>query len=272
MTLQNQRICEQETMREGRRILRKLAEEGGYLAPAQEGDFALVSCMLPGSVRVAAALVREFRRRDWLAPRAEQRETFAVSDAGVGWLRRQQADHEPFAAQHQLRSERLVKGEDGVEHLVVVNDGESPLGWLRRRGIIDAAELEAGERLRRDFTLAQLTPRMGIDLGAPVVDGSRGTAHDVAVADTVLDAKQRFSRAMRAAGPVLSDLLFDVCCHLIGLEAAESARDWPRRTAKVVLQIGLGRLAGHYGLNVRRHRAAMRSWHLECGEELQPSP
>jgi len=271
MERDGQGICEQETVREGRRVLRKLAEEGGHLAPAVEGDFALVSCVLPGSVRVSVAAVREFRRRDWLAPRGDAPETFDLSDVGLGWLRRQQATHEPFAAQHQLRVERLVKGEDGVEHPVVVNEGESPLGWLKRRGIIDASELEAGERLRRDFTLAQLSPRMGVDLGAPVVDGARGAMHEVPLADTVLAAKQRFSRAMSAAGPVLSDLLFDVCCHLIGLEAAESARAWPRRTAKVVLQIGLDRLAAHYGLNVRRRRAAMRSWRMECGEELQPS-
>jgi hypothetical protein len=63
---------------------------------------------------------------------------------------------------------------------------------------------------------------MNIDLGAPVVDNT--CLHDAALADTVPAAEQRFTGAMRAAGPVLSDLLFDVCCHLIGLEAAESAR------------------------------------------------
>jgi hypothetical protein len=29
---------------------------------------------------------------------------------------------------------------------------------------------------------------------------------------------------MRAVGPGLSDLLFDVCCHLRGLEEAEEAK------------------------------------------------
>jgi Domain of unknown function (DUF6456) len=269
MARTGQGICEQDAVDEGRRILRKLAEEGGHLAPTEEGDFALMSCVLPGSVRIAAAMVREFRRRDWLAPRPGAPETFVLSDAGLGWVRRQLAPQDPFAAQHQLRGERVIKDEGGAERPVVVNDGESPLGWLHRRGIIDTAELEAGERLRRDFTYAQLSPRMGIDLAMPVVDNT--CVHDAALADTVLAAKQRFTRAMRAAGPVLSDLLFDVCCHLIGLEAAESARDWPRRTAKVVLQIGLARLAGHYGLNVRRNRAVMRSWRMECGEEAQPS-
>jgi hypothetical protein len=95
------------------------------------------------------------------------------------------------------------------------------------------------------------------------VDGVRGAKSDPPLADTVLAAKQRFGRAMAAAGPVLSDLLFDVCCHLTGLEAAGGARSWPQRTARVVLQIALDRLAAHYGMNVRVQRAATRSWRLE---------
>src|ERR1700679_1296175 len=253
-----QRICEQEVAREGRRVLRKLAEAGGHLAPLNRRAFAVVSCTHPGQVRVAPELIGEFRRRDWLAPRGTVPETFALGDAGLGWLRREQATHEPFAAQHQLRSERLMKGPDGKSHVVVINEGEAPLGWLRHRGLIDAVQHEAGEKLRRDFELAQLSPRLGADLTAPLLDGMRGPRAEPALADTVLAAKQRFGRAMAAAGPVLSDLLFDVCCHLTGLEAAGGARQWPQRTARVVLQIALDRLAVHYGMTVHNQHAAGR--------------
>jgi len=69
---------------------------------------------------------------------------------------------------------------------------------------------------------------------------------------------------MKAAGPTLSDLLFDVCCHLMGLEDAESGFGWPRRTGKIVLVIALDRLAAHYGLTVTGPaRAPMRSWQAE---------
>ncbi len=259
--------CEQEVVREGRRVLRKLEETGGHLMAVSPTSFGLVSCALPETIRVEAALVREFHRRDWLAPRGTDPQTYTLSDPGLFWLRRQQADHEPFAAQHRLTAERMVKGEDGVEHRVVVNEGESPLGWLRKRGGIDAVQFEAGERLRRDFTIAQLTPRMGMDLSAPVVDGVRGARPEAELSEMVLAAKQRFSRAMREAGPIISDLLFDVCCHLIGLEVAESTRAWPRRAAKVVLQIGLDRLAGHYGLSVTNKRAPLRGWRADEASE-----
>jgi hypothetical protein len=81
----------------------------------------------------------------------------------------------------------------------------------------------------------------------------------------VLAAKQRFSAAMRAAGPGLNDLLFDVCCHLRGLGEAERAKRWPARSAKVVLAIALDRLAEHYGLRVRG-RARVRAWQMAEGE------
>jgi hypothetical protein len=80
--------------------------------------------------------------------------------------------------------------------------------------------------------------------------------------DTVLSARQRFNRAMRAAGPGLSDLLFDVVCHLRGLEDAERAYGWPHRSARVVLGIALNALACHYGLRVTGE-PRLRSWRSE---------
>jgi hypothetical protein len=212
-------------------------------------------------------MVHAFCARGWLSKRGTTPETYALADAGLFWLRRQNAEGQPFAEQHQILATKLVKDDAGVIRKVTVDEGESPLGWLRHRGAIDPVQFEAGERLRRDFTLAQMTPRMGVDLAAPLVDGTR-VPHTAEFSERVLAAKQRFSRAMGAAGPVLSDLLYDVCCHLIGLESAESARSWPRRTAKVVLQIGLDRLATHYGLRVTARRAALRSWIAED----QPAP
>jgi hypothetical protein len=248
---------------EGRRVLAKLDELGGHLMKINRNEYGLVSPALPDTVRVPLAMLHEFHRRGWLRTRGTKPETFVLADPGLFWLRRQRAAGEPFAEQHQILAERLVKGDDGVVRKVTIDEGESPLGWLRHRGAIDLVQFEAGERLRRDFTVAQMTPRMAIDLSAPVVDGVRGARPEAELTERVLAAKQRFGGAMRSAGPVISDLLFDVCCHLIGLEAAESARAWPRRTAKVVLQIGLDRLASHYGLRAVAHHASLRGWRLD---------
>lgn len=144
------------------------------------------------------------------------------------------------------------------------NPAESPLAWLARRqgkdgrAMVDAAQLQAGERLRADFTRANLTPR--ITSRWSEVSGA-GTPE--AFTDMVLAAKLRVSRALTAVGPELSGVLLDVCCFLKGMETVERERGWPARTAKVVLCLALDRLAAHYGISASatgRGRARMRAW------------
>lgn len=259
-------VCEAQVAREARRVFRKLAHPGAHIAGDQEGPgFALFVSERAKKRRFAIApeVMREFLRRDWLKPRATTPESWCLSAAGEGWYRRAQAGADGFAAQHQLRAEKLVETHEGTRR-VIVNEGEAPLGWLRKRRLIDSAQFEAGERLRRDYTIARLTPRLGVDLSAPMVLGRRGARNHEAISETVLAAKQRFRAAMAAVGPGLADLLFDVCCHLSGLAEVEQEREWPRRSAKVVLDIALDRLAGHYGMRVTgRARAPMRAWQME---------
>jgi hypothetical protein len=68
------------------------------------------------------------------------------------------------------------------------------------------------------------------------------------MSDAAVAARQRFYRALEAVGSELAGLLVDVCCHDLGLAAAERVRGWPLRSAKVVLELALTALARHYGL------------------------
>jgi Domain of unknown function (DUF6456) len=259
-------IGDGELQREARRILRRMEAGDTILTRLEDGRFTLTRDGKAdrSHTRVMADAVAGFRARDWIVPRGTRPESFAMSAAGAAWLRRTLADGDPYEAQHQLRTKRLILDAEGVERLVDSNEAESPLTWLRTRRMIDAVQCEAGERLRRDFTLAQLAPRLGIDLTAPIVLGRRGASHETSLTETVIAAKQRFSRAMKAVGPGLNDLLFDVCCHLIGLEDAERGFGWPLRAGKVVLVLALDRLASHYGMTITGpRRAPMRSWQAE---------
>lgn len=259
-------IAANELEREARRVLRRMDGDGSVLTRLEDGRYTLLRDGKKdrAQTRVMADAVAGFRARDWIVPLGTTPESFGLSSAGSAWLRRTLADGDPYELQHQLRVKRLITDPDGVERLADSNEAESPLTWLKTRGMIDTVQCEAGERLRRDFTIAQLAPRMGVDLTAPIVLGTRGPDRGVTLTETMIAAKQRFSRAMKAVGPGLNDLLFDVCCHLMGLEDAEAGFGWPKRTGKVVLTIALDRLASHYGLVITApRRAPMRSWQME---------
>jgi hypothetical protein len=137
---------------------------------------------------------------------------------------------------------------------------ESPLLWLaqRRDGggqpLISQEELAAGERLRQDFELAQLSPRVtalwGVEGAVSTTGGRRsGLPPDgLPTAERVLQARARLDRALKAAGEGLATILLEVCCLERGIEAAERRLGWPSRSGKVVLRLALARLALHYGL------------------------
>ena len=226
-------------LRKGHQLSRAGA---GYLLAGRRGPKTPVADEL-----VAAALA------DGLLSETEG--GIAVTADGVRWLE----GGDPRLAQHQELETRLIKDENGREHYVVVNAAESPLSALRRRGIVSAVQFEAGEKLRRDYTIGGLTPRMGVDYSAPV--GGRSFRADLA--DTVVAARQRFNQALKAAGPGLCEVLFDVCCYLTALEDCEQRHGWPRGSAKVVLGLALDRLAAHYGMTSAASAGRMRSWSME---------
>ena len=161
---------------------------------------------------------------------------------------------------NRLLAERSIGGEEAnardakgrprrTGRSVTVNLAESPLGWLRSRGHVDARQCAAGERLRADWEKAQLGPRVTMRWDAPLLDrGARGAppAYDPGTAG--LSAKARFDGAVAAVGPGLGDVLWRVVCAGEGMREAETALGWPARAGKLVLGLALDRLADFYRL------------------------
>ena len=182
---------------------------------------------------------------------------------------------DPFRAQHLSLARRVIATPEGNAD-VLVDEAESPLAWLaRRKGrdgqpLIQPVQFEAGERLRGDFTRAQLTPNITSSWDPARAGGRRGQGGGATFTDAVVAARAQLRRALDTVGPEFAGVLLDVCCFLKGLEDIERERRWPPRTGKVVLQLALDRLARHYGLaeEARGHASApIRTW-LEAGSEF----
>lgn len=188
----------------------------------------------------------------------------------------QQPTVDDHRAQHLALAQQQIVTEHG-RATVTIDEAESPLVWLaRRRGrdgrpLISPHQLQAGERLRADFTRAHLMPRTTANWSSPIASGrsSAGGERAASFTETMIAARQRVHQALDATGPELAGLLLDVCCFLKRLEDVERERAWPARSAKVVLQLALDRLARHYGYGGEargRKGARVRTWLADDAE------
>ena len=176
--------------------------------------------------------------------------------AGVEYLLKN-TSNERFVDQHQIRQSRMIKNDRGLCVPVMLNETENPLGWMRARKdksgqpLLSEVQFEAGEKIRKDFTLSQMSPRVTASWEFSAPSGHRRSARGEGAMETserAMAAKQRLFAALDFLGPEMSSVVFEVCCMASGLEAAERQLRWPRRSAKLVLQIALGKLSQHYGM------------------------
>jgi len=120
----------------------------------------------------------------------------------------------PFRAGHLSLARRVVATPDGIAE-VTFDEAESPLGWLaRRKGrdgqpLIQAVQFQAGERLRIDFTRAQLTPTVTSSWDPSRAGGRRGQGGSGTFTDAVVAAREQVRRALDAVGPEFAGLLLD---------------------------------------------------------------
>jgi hypothetical protein len=260
--------------REARRILRRLCEKGAFLAVAPTMEKAVVLReVVPGRQNRIAVVDRDvahaFALQEWIAcERVGKIACYTITAVGRAALKRLLSEERggrataegfaeaasPFQEQHRFFAERVVVAEDGSgERRLRFNLAESPLSVLGRKrdkdgsAYLTADLIEAGERLREDFELAQIGPRVTQNWERFLTaGGTRGVSGGRGPGEGPGDARSRVAKAMEALGPGLSDIVFRVCCFLEGLETAEKRLGWSARSGKVVLKIALERLAMHY--------------------------
>lgn len=254
--------------REGQRVLRRLAEPGALLIIAPDMEKAVV---LRGTVRTAVvtrAVAQGLALNGWIGVQHSGRVTsYALSAAGRAALKRlleaealaegrdPEAESTPQAERHRDWGERLVHEGQGRVTRLRMNLAESPLGVLARRRDADGRPflapdlVAAGERLREDFELAQMGPRVAQNWERFMTGGARGQYRpDLGHGGPGGSerARERVAAALSELGPGLGDMVLRCCCFLEGLETAEKRMGWSARSGKIVLRIALMRLKRHY--------------------------
>ena len=156
-----------------------------------------------------------------------------------------------YAAQHRDMEDKDFIDEDGVKIRARVNLRESPLTMLARKKGVNGSPflsrelLAAGERLREDFELAQMGPRITQNwerlMSGRIADGGFESG-----AGGCSLAAERLRHALSALGVGLGDIALRTCCYLEGLESAERHMGWSARSGKIVLRIALQQLLNHY--------------------------
>jgi hypothetical protein len=232
--------------------------------PADLSPRSFVRALLGGAVaeRVGDRLMLPDGRTIAVALLAPAFESGALSEDGRAcrttlqaraWLKRTQLDEDAQAARRQVVTvdERLV------------NAAESPLARLAigKSPFLEPHHVEAGERVRRLVERAQLRSRVTMTYSASRVAGSPHHKNDIS--DMAVDARRAVAEIHRVLPADCSGVVLDVCGFLKGLQEVEWERGWPRRSAKLVLRIGLEQLALHYGLYavaVGKARAGGHAW------------
>ncbi|MDR6755978.1 hypothetical protein J2Y48_001268 [Mycoplana sp. BE70] len=229
-------------------LLRFLVDAGGGVTMSDTDPVRLQkSCGKEGTVTRA---VLEHALRAGLAVRHGA--TLAASPETRGYIKRLLSGADGFQDQHRALEQRTVQV-SATRQAVSVNLLESPLSALSRlkdkagTPFLSGEAIAAAEQFARDFHRAGLTPRMTMAWQPRLAGrtaGEMGQARDIS--DTALAARQRLQRAIDAMGPELCGVALDVCCFLKGLETVERERQWPVRSAKLMLRTALMALSRHY--------------------------
>lgn len=238
------------------RVLRRMAEPGAFLAVAGDMERAVVLRDGPeGAVRLAVLdrpVAEAFALREWITCRKPGRVAqYEITPAGRGALRRLLAEA-GICDSAEVPPSNAAEGAGEASRLRG-GTGESPVTALARRRDRDGKPfltpdlVAAAEKLREDFEIAQMGPRVAQDWERFLSPGSRGGPGPTDGGGRGQGAaRDRVAQALRELGPGLGDMALRCCCYLEGLETAEKHLGWSARSGKIVLRIALLRLRRHY--------------------------
>lgn len=153
---------------------------------------------------------------------------------------------------------RKIRDEEAVLSRLAVGRDKGDAGFLADH------HLAAAERFERLIRRAQLAPRVTMSYDPTRLGGRGGGANGVeSASEGAAQARLALSRLAATLPADCWGVLFDVCGLGKGLQLIETERRWPRRSAKLVLRIGLEQLAAQFGLSAQAmggERSPTRNW------------
>jgi len=262
-------VDDDELRRAAPLLLRRLNEAGACLAIARDMENGVIVRDGPdGQTLRTAVLERSMAEamalKDWIALASDGRITrYKITSAGRMALKRFMAEDEAarmesggeidaFAEQHRDWSDRPEARTGTKRRGIRYNATESPLSALARRidkngkPFLSPELVAAGERLREDFELAQMGPRITQNWEKFLTGGARADVALGSGSGGSDKARDRVMTALADLGPGLGDVVLRCCCFLEGMESVEKRMGWSARSGKIVLRIALTRLRAHY--------------------------
>lgn len=264
------------------RILRRLSEAGAEMVVMADMPKAMIR---RGQIRTAIldrSLAESFALKGWVALTGDGRMTrYVIAPAGREALRSLIGAHAEFPRPGDFADAEPIEGpapgmaensapfrpddsqrvwgqrvitdpEDGTRRRARVNLAENPLLVLARRRDINGQpflnpeQVAAGERIREDFELAQMGPRVTQNWDRFMTAGIDESSSGSGFGGGSERARDRVGAALRELGPGMGDLVLRVCCFLEGIESTERKLGWSARSGKIVLRLALERLHRHY--------------------------
>ncbi len=181
--------------------------------------------------------------KNWISCRKQGRvSSYEISPAGRLALR-----------DHRAEVGRLGENDDSAPRRARYGVIESPVTVLARRRdkaglpFLDSALVQAAERMREDYVMAQLEAVVVKDAAELIrlLETRSVPGPNVAPPGTAA-ARMRVLKLLRDLGDGLGDIALRCCCRLEGVESAENALGWSARSGKIVLRIALQRMSRHY--------------------------
>lgn len=261
--------------REGLRILRRLSEPASVLAIAPDLEKAVVLKEFADGRTARTAVVdrwaaQAFVLKDWITCRKQGRvSSYEITAAGRAALKEMIARDDAlrlangmaeapmaFVDQSRIWGDEVAEGARRLRVCL----SESPIAVMGRRRdkegnlFLEPGLVEAAERLREDFELSQMGPRVAQNWDRFLTGPERpDPGRDFALPAGARAARDRVAAALRDLGPGLGDVALRVCCYLEGIEATEQRMGWAARSGKIVLRIALQRLKRYYDETCGKH-------------------